>query len=154
MPDVPPLAFNSSLADKQRAYEQHFIRRARERFGIKLTPARYRHWSQKVEEVHDGTICVSKGEDLEHGPGRTCWLIRVAGAHIRVIYDEAAARLVTCFPFRDRMKAVRLPTKKLLRLHRQESWKRRGDARQKKRRLARGEKFKEAPTRPPEDACN
>lgn len=79
-----------------RAFRQelHFIARTRERFGIVLTPKRYRYWIRKVEDVLPGTVFLHQGDE----PGRTIWTIRAGSQTLHVVYDETTGRLVTCFP--------------------------------------------------------
>jgi len=83
-----------ALAVIAEGQERHFRQRVRERFRITLSPQRYRHWIQKVEQVLPGT------EFLRHGavPGRTIWRIRSGSHRLHVVYDETTARLVTCLP--------------------------------------------------------
>ena len=135
-----PASDSSNLETRDRipahalAQQSHFIRSARQRFGLKLTPERYRHLVRKVEEMLKGTqfIGATKVE------GRTCWRIRAGGLLMAVIYDEGTERLVTCFPLR-RDQPPPPKKKKLLRLKRHDRAQRSHDYRGKVRRLAMGE---------------
>jgi hypothetical protein len=98
----------SSLETKAAADQAHFIRRAQERFGLKLTPERYAHLVRKVREVLPGTKYL-----YATSPVRTVWRIRAGGRPIRVVYDETTDRLVTCLPFGD--SESHLPHKRFLR---------------------------------------
>jgi hypothetical protein len=104
----PLAAEPQSLAARAYAQERHFLRRARERFGLVISPQRYRHWIRKVEEVLPGT-------DFLHAtelPARTVWRIRSGSYTLHVLYDETTRRLVTCFP----PPVVQLPRKRARRL--------------------------------------
>jgi hypothetical protein len=76
------------------AQERHFIKRARQRFRLKLTHERYRHLVRKVVEVLPGTQFLGPGDT----PQRTRWRIRAGGCVMAVVYDESTDRLVTCVP--------------------------------------------------------
>lgn len=89
---------DAELRNMAAAHEAHFIRRAQERLKVKLTPARYRHWTRKVRDVLPGTRYLYKDKDSEH---RTCWMIKAGTLRIRVIYDERTDRLVTCMAWHD-----------------------------------------------------
>lgn len=88
-----PILTEAELVAKQRAQERHFVRRARERFGLKLKPERYRHLIRKVTDNLNGTrfIC-------HQPPDRTIWRIRAGGQTMRVVFDHTTERLVTCLP--------------------------------------------------------
>lgn len=96
------------LETKAAADQAHFIRRARERFALKLTPERYAHLVRKVREVLPGTRYL-----YATSPTRTVWRIRAGGRPIRVVYDETTDRLVTCLPLGD--PAAHVPHKRFLR---------------------------------------
>lgn len=82
------------LKTKADAQMWHFIARARERFRIKLTVARYHRLIRQVEDSAPGTSF------LRHQPPeRTIWIIRAAGHDMRVVYDHTTARLITCLPY-------------------------------------------------------
>ena len=86
-----PILTASALAARQIAHERHFTKRARERFGLKLTPERYRFLISKVTENANGT------KFLHHmPPNRTVWRIRAGGHKMAVVYDHTTERLVTC----------------------------------------------------------
>jgi hypothetical protein len=76
------------------AQEAHFIRRARERFGLTISPKRYRYWIEKVEKRLPGTEFLHGTDD----PQRTVWRIRSGSYTLHVLYDARTARLVTCYP--------------------------------------------------------
>lgn len=83
----------TELKNKAEVQLWHFIARARERFGIKLTVARYHRLIRQVEDSAPGTVFVR-----HQPPERTIWIIRAAGHDMRVVYDHSTARLVTCVP--------------------------------------------------------
>ncbi len=74
-----------------RAQEAHFIRRARQRFGLKITPERYAFLIRKVKENYPGTKFLG-----HQPPDRTLWMIRAGGYAMRVVFDHRTDRLVTC----------------------------------------------------------
>lgn len=90
---IPDLSLKALIA-RQEAQEVHFCRRAKQRFGIKLTPERYRHLIRKVQDNLPGTKFL-----YHQPPDRTVWRIRAGGQPIRVVYDHRTDRLVTCLPF-------------------------------------------------------
>lgn len=90
------------------AQERHFVNRVRERFGLRLSPQRYRYWIEKVEQVLPGTEFLH-ATDV---PERTVWRIRSGSYTLHVLYDETTARLVTCFP----APFIPIPIKRLRRL--------------------------------------
>lgn len=95
----------TELKKKAEAQLWHFIARARERFGIKLTVARYHRLIRQVEDSAPGTVFVR-----HQPPERTIWIIRAAGHDMRVVYDHTTARLVTCLPvFRDSENSGQIP---------------------------------------------
>lgn len=100
-----------ALAAMKAAHEAHFIRRVLERFGVKLTPDRYRLWVKRVEEVQHGTKFLGQCAERE----RTAWLLRVGGLRMRVIYDERTQCLVTALPYGQEETAT-LGRKRILRL--------------------------------------
>lgn len=73
--------------------EAHFVRRVRERYGIEVSPFRYRRWIRKVEDVEEGTVFLRQG----HTGERTLWEIRFGNAPLHVLFDETTRRLVTCY---------------------------------------------------------
>lgn len=81
---------NPSQAEAQEA---HFIKRARQRFGLRISPERYRFLILKVKENYPGTKFVG-----HQPPHRTVWRIRAGGYVMRVVYDHRTDRLVTCLP--------------------------------------------------------
>lgn len=82
-----------ALAATQAAQEKHFIRRAKERFGVDLSPTRYRSMLRKLEN-QEGEV-----KFIQHQPpNRTVWVMRVAGRMMRVVYDHTTERLVTALP--------------------------------------------------------
>ena len=116
------------LAAQRAAYEAHFIQRVRERFGIKLSPARYRLWCMKVEDVEPGTKYLGETVEL----GRTAWKIRAGGIVLRVIFDEPTQCLVTALPY-GKDDTATLHRREVLRQRRLE--KKDPDWLQKKRRI-------------------
>lgn len=86
----------AALAAKAAAQEMHFIVRAKQRFGLRVSPERYLKFCRQVIDQRDGVIYLGATP-----PDRTAWLIRLGGYLMRVIYDESTARLVTCIPFRE-----------------------------------------------------
>lgn len=96
--DPYPSTLSAQLGNEIPVYaaaqESHFIKRARQRFGLKLTHERYRYLVRKVVEVLPGTRFVSPGDT----PNRTRWRIRAGGHLMIVVYDETTDRLVTCVP--------------------------------------------------------
>jgi hypothetical protein len=94
---------------KAVADQAHFIRRARERFGLKLTPERYEHLVRKVRDCLPGSAYL-----YATSPTRTVWRIRAGGRPIRVVYDETTDRLVTCLPISNH-PAAHIPHKRFIR---------------------------------------
>ena len=91
-------ALNSQLAARRAAYEQHFIRRAKEHFGLRVSPERYLEWCRRVSEVDEGVHCL--GRDT---PTRTQWGVRFGGYVMRVVFDDDTERLVTCMSFAEQV---------------------------------------------------
>lgn len=87
---------DKALSAQQAAHEAHFIKRARQRFGLRVSPERYRKFCRMVVEA-EGTTYLGATP-----PHRTTWLIRAGGHLMRVVFDESTERLVTCLPFRER----------------------------------------------------
>jgi len=86
-----PILSAAELTARQLAHERHFIKRAKERFNLKLTPTRYRYLITKVTENANGT------KFLRHmPPNRTVWRIRAGGHAMAVVFDHTTERLVTC----------------------------------------------------------
>ena len=99
------------LKTKADAQMWHFIARARERFRIKLTVARYHRLIRQVEDSAPSTSFVR-----HQPPDRTIWLIRAAGHDMRVVYDHTTKRLVTCVPYGAQRERHQLNRFKLRRL--------------------------------------
>lgn len=85
------------LSERQAAQREHFIRRARERFGLRVSPARYQAFAALVTENGRGTKFLG-----HQPPNRTVWRIRAGGHWMRVVYDHYTDRLVTCLPYCER----------------------------------------------------
>jgi hypothetical protein len=90
-------AWLQTLTPGQRSHarhqELHFMHRLHQRYGLRISPKRYRYWIRKVEEVLPGTRFVRPGTC----PERTLWEIRSGSYTLHVCYDEITRRLVTCF---------------------------------------------------------
>lgn len=119
-----------AIASARAAHERHFVRRARERFSLRISPERYREFCRRVVEVEDGVKFLHRDPKA---PARTQWGVRFGGYPMRVVFDETTERLVTCMPFSDekrfdfahdrRAKLIRVRTKrkKILNLRRARS---------------------------------
>lgn len=91
---MTPADTPAQLAAAQRDHERHFVKRARERFGLRVSPARYQAFILKVTENQEGTKFLG-----HQPPNRTIWRIRAGGHLMRVVFDHVTERLVTCLPY-------------------------------------------------------
>lgn len=94
MSAAKPFLTDAALREKQHAQEQHFVRRARQRFHLVLSPKRYAYLMTKVSQHLRGTKFLG-----HQPPDKTVWRIRAGGHWIRVVYDHTTDRLVTCLPY-------------------------------------------------------
>lgn len=82
-----------------RPYEAHFRRRARERFGLRVTSSRYEAWCRKIAMVAHGVTPLQRDERTS--PGRSQWKAVLGGRTMRVVFDDALEQLVTCMLYAD-----------------------------------------------------
>lgn len=87
-------SIDPALAAQAAAHERHFIRRAKERFGLRISAARYREFCRRVIEVEAGVHYFGRDS-----AARTQWGVRFGGHVMRVVFDESTGCLVTCMPF-------------------------------------------------------
>lgn len=109
------------------AQEAYFIRRAKERFGMRVSAARYREFCRRVIEVERDVRFLSR--DLQK-PWCTHWGVRFGGHLMRVVLDERTERLATCIPIAesgDQRPGTKDHRQKLRRLARRGSRPRRAD---------------------------
>lgn len=90
-----------AIASARAAHERHFVRHARERFGLRVSAARYREFCRRVIEVEKGVKFLHRDERT---PARTMWGVRFGGYAMRVVFDETTERLVTCMRFAEERK--------------------------------------------------
>lgn len=99
MPRLDPAAELARLAAN---HEWHFRKRIRERFGLKVSPERYRRWCRLVIDVGPGVKPAGS-----QGPDRSVWVVRLGGHEMRVVLDARTECLVTCLPLHEQQREQR-----------------------------------------------
>lgn len=103
---MSPAATPAQIAAAQRDHERHFVKRAKERFDLRVSPERYREFIRKVTENLPGTKFLG-----HQPPNRTVWRIRAGGHFMRVVFDHVSECLVTCLPYGEEKEATINPHK-------------------------------------------